>query len=329
MILISNYQWFFSIFILVNIFIFFLYIFLAKKNNIIDKSRKFNNPLTPTSGGIVIYLNFLFFFIFSFFYKENLLVNLPNNYIITFLSLTVLLIISLIDDSKPIDPKIRLFFQLVCVYFSLTSITITEIQLPLKLSILFALISWVYIINIINFTDGADGFLAINIVFLFLNIIFLDHILDLNLFSKYISLALLPSILSFVLFNKPVAKLYLGDTGSVFLGFISGFLFLEILIAGQLSVAISLLIYPITDCSLALCRKIIKGKLPWADTSNYSFLQPIIRKNENKKFIFYTNIIFNIMNSLIIFLQLLWGWYYIFLNFLLTLIIINIYEKKK
>jgi UDP-GlcNAc:undecaprenyl-phosphate GlcNAc-1-phosphate transferase len=328
MIFISNYQWFFSVFALVNIFIFSQYIFLARKTNIIDKSRKFNNPLTPTSGGIVIYLNFLFFFIFSIFYKENLLINFPNNYIITFLSLTILVVISLMDDFKPIDPKIRLFFQLIFVYFSLTSIPITELQLPLKLSILFALISWVYIINIINFTDGADGFLSINIIFLFLNIIFLNYILDLNLFSKYISLALLPSIFSFFLFNKPVAKLYLGDTGSVFLGFISGFLFLEILIASQLSIAISLLIYPITDCSIALSRKIIKGKLPWTDTSNYSFLQPIIRKNENKKFVFYTNIIFNILNSLLIFLQLLWGWYYIFLNFLLTLIIINIYEKK-
>jgi hypothetical protein len=82
------------------------------------------------------------------------------------------------------------------------------------------------------------------------------------------------------------------------------------------------------DCSIALFRKIMQGKLPWADTSNYSFLQPIIKKNKNKIFVFYTNIIFNIINSLFILLQVMFGWHYIFLNFLLSLITIIIYEKK-
>jgi UDP-N-acetylmuramyl pentapeptide phosphotransferase/UDP-N-acetylglucosamine-1-phosphate transferase len=141
---------------------------------------------------------------------------------------------------------------------------------------------------------------------------------------------MLPSLFAFTLFfNRPKAKLYLGDTGSIFIGFINGFLFLEISILHNLNLSISLLIYPITDCSIALFKKIIKGKLPWADTSNYSFLQPVIKKNENKKFVFYTNVIFNIMNSLLILLQIKYGWHYMLLNFLLTLITIKIYEKKK
>ena len=324
-----EYKLFFIIFFFINILLFSLYKTIAKGIGIVDNSKKFNNPITPTSAGVIIYLNFLFFFLFINFSEIDLKYNFPNNYIYTFFFLTFLVIISLIDDSKSIDPKVRLFFQLICVYASITSIPIHNIQLPLKISIFFVLIIWVYIINITNFTDGSDGFLSTNTIFVFLNIIFLNHYLGLDLFSKYIALSLLPSLIIFILFfNRPKAKLYLGDTGSIFIGFINGYFFLEMLVAKNLNLAISLLIYPITDCSIALFKKTISGKLPWADTSNYSFLQPIIKNNENKKFIFYVNIIFNILNSLLIFLQLIWGWYYIFLNFLLTLIIINIYEKK-
>jgi UDP-N-acetylmuramyl pentapeptide phosphotransferase/UDP-N-acetylglucosamine-1-phosphate transferase len=325
-----EYQWFFFIFFLLNFFLFYLYRIIAKKIGIIDNSKKFKNPVTPTSAGIIIYLNFLFFFLAVYFFEINLKKNLPNNYIYTFIFVTILIIISLIDDTRPIDPKIRLFFQMICVYGSLTSIPLFSLQLPLKISIFFCLIAWVYIINITNFTDGSDGFLSTNTIFVFLNVIFLNHYLQLDLFSKYISLLLLPSLFVFTLFfNRPNAKLYLGDAGSIFIGFINGYLFLEILIANKLSLAISLLIYPIVDCSRALFKKIVQGKMPWADTSNYSFLQPTIKKNKNKVFVFYANIIFNIINSLLIMLQIIFGWHYILLNFLLTLVTIKIYEKIK
>ena len=82
------------------------------------------------------------------------------------------------------------------------------------------------------------------------------------------------------------------------------------------------------DCSVALVKKTLQGKLPWADTSNYSFLQPGIKKNENKYFVFYLNILFNFLNSIFILLQVFYGWYFIFLNFLLTILIMIIYERK-
>ena len=65
--------------------------------------------------------------------------------------------------------------------------------------------------------------------------------------------------------------------------------------------------------------------MPWIDTSNYSFLQPTIKKNENKFFVFYYNIFFNLINSLIIFLQVIFGWYFIFLNFIVAFILIIIF----
>ena len=254
---------------------------------------------------------------------------LPNNSGYAFISLTILVIISFFDDVKSIDPKIRLFFQLICIYVSLTSVEIVKLPLPFKASLLFSLLIWVYIMNITNFIDGSDGFLGTNTLFVFINIVFLTYYLKLNIFSGIVAFFFLPSLVIFVyFFNKPNAKLYLGDTGSILIGYINGFIFLELIILQQFNIAISLYIYSLIDCSNALIKKTLDGKLPWVDVSNYSFLQPGIKKNANKIFVFYINIIFNIINSLLIIVQILFGWKFIILNILISLITMRIYEKK-
>ena len=324
---IINYKLFLAL-LICNFFLFYTYLTIAKKIGFIDKSKKFNNPITITSAGIVIYLNFFIIFLLNFIFENTLINNLPNNYLLTFGALTILVTISTIDDVRSIDPKIRLFLQLICVYFSLSSVPIYQFGFPLKLVIIVFVFVWIYLLNITNFTDGSDGFLTINTIFVFVNFIFLDYILKLNTFSKDILVLILPSILVFLYFNKPSAKLYLGDSGSILIGFINGFLFFDLLIINNINLAISLMIYPIMDCSVALIKKTLQGKLPWADTSNYSFLQPTIKKNENKYFVFYLNILFNLLNSICILLQIFYGWYFIFLNFLLTILIMIIYERK-
>ena len=319
---------FFIALIILNLVFFKLFIKFAKKIGFVDKSRKFKNPITLTSAGIIIYFNLIILFIIHFFLEDNFIKNWPNNFVVTIACCTILFIISTIDDVKPIDPKIRLFFQLFCVYFSITSIPILQLVFPIKISIFICLCVWVYILNITNFTDGSDGFLGTNTVFLCLNLILINHFLNLNLFSSKLALFILPSIIAFLYFNRPNAKLYMGDSGSILIGFINGYIFLELFSNGFLNLSVSLLVYPLLDCSLALIKKTFKGIMPWADISNYSFLQPTIKKNKNKFFVFYINIIFNIFNSILIFSQLYFGWLVIFLNILLSLLFIRIYEKK-
>ena len=323
----QNYAYF-IILLVSNIIFFNFFLKKAEKIGFVDKSNKFGNPITVTSAGVIIYFNLLIVFFVNFFFKEGFNNNLPNNFLFTLIALSILVFISALDDLKPIDPKIRLIFQLICIYFSVTSIPIYEINLPIKISIFICLCIWVYILNITNFTDGSDGFLAVNTIIVFLNLIILDFLFNLNIFSAKLTPYLLPSLIIFCFLNKPHAKIYMGDSGSILIGFINGFIFLELMTADMLNVAISLLIYPILDCSIALVKKTFQGKMPWADTSNYSFLQPGIKNNKNKFFVFYMNIVFNLINSFLILTQFYYGWYFILLNILLTLIFIIFYEKK-
>ena len=325
--MIISYNWLLILF-LINLVSFIIYFKIAKKFGFVDVSKKFKNPITITSAGLVIYLNFCLAFIGTLIINEKNFINFPNNYLYSFFGLSVLVFVSAFDDKKSVDPKIRLFFQLICVYMSLTSIALYQLDIPLKVSIGICLLIWVYILNITNFTDGSDGFLVTNSIFVFFNIILINNFIEINVFSKFISFLILPSLLIFLFFNKPTAKMYLGDSGSILIGYLNGFIFLELMVIDKLNLAISLLIYPIFDCSIALIKKTFAGKLPWADTSNYSFLQPTIKKNSNKYFVFYSNIFFNLINSFFIICQILFSWYFIFMNIFLVLIIMKIYEKK-
>ena len=323
----SDYK-FFIILSVLNLIFFIIFLRLGKNIGLVDKSKKFDNPITVTSSGFIIYLNFLILFILFLFFKPDLFNTLPNNFHYTLISVSILVLISLLDDIKPIDPKIRLFFQLICVYASLTSIPIYQIGLPLKFSIFICLSIWVYFLNITNFTDGSDGFLAVNTIFVFSTLIFLNQNLELDLFTSQIATYLLPSIIIFLYFNKPTAKMYLGDSGSIFLGFLNGYIFLELILNAKFNLAISLFVYPLLDCSLALIKKTLAGQPPWADISNYSFLQPTIKNNKNKSYVFFLNLFFNILNTALIICQLFYGWFIIIFNIILAIIFIIIYEKK-
>lgn len=316
-------------FLILNFFLFKYFIKFAEIFKIIDKKNNFNNSATVTSGGLIIYLNLIIGNILFYFFYDSYINNIPHNLVITFVFFTFLFIISFLDDIRPIDPKIRLALQILVVYFSLTSLKIYELQIPLKISILLVVLLWTYIINIINFIDGVDGFANTQIIFIFLNILLINYNLNIEIFSKYLSLILLPCLLIFSYFNKPHAKLYLGDAGSIPLGFLVGYTILELLILKHYTIAISLIIYPLIDCTITLIKRIRNGLLPWVSRKDYIFSKLQVIDNNNKFYIFKINIIFNFLNLSFILLQLLFGKYFFFFNIFLAFITISIYNSNK
>lgn len=81
----------------------------------------------------------------------------------------MLSLVSFYDDLKDIHPFIRLFIQIFIVSICTSLFDFSNIHVSLKIIFILAIYIWVYIINIINFTDGVDGFVAINsLTFFFL-----------------------------------------------------------------------------------------------------------------------------------------------------------------
>jgi UDP-N-acetylmuramyl pentapeptide phosphotransferase/UDP-N-acetylglucosamine-1-phosphate transferase len=297
-----------------NLFIFFVFTFscsfvlfkyydiFAKKFNCFDIPNNLNVHVkpTPTSAGIVFIFILLPSILFLQFYYS---LELPKNYLLFYFGIFVLFLIGFIDDQKDIHPFIRLGVQISVIYICLAILYLQSVNLPLKFSMLIVLYFWVYLLNIINFTDGSDGFLATNsIVFFFSILLFCLLNKNYNL-SFSISLSFLPILFAYLVFNKPKAKIFMGDSGSLIIGFCVGYCSIELILLGEIYLVISYLSYTLIDCTYTIIKKVCNGYYPWARMFDYQFLKPL-KNNKDHNYIFINNLTFNFINLIIIGIQI-------------------------
>ena len=177
--------------------------------------------------------------------------------------------------------------------------------MPYKLILIFFVFFYVYIINIYNFLDGADGYLAINSIFVFIAFC-LSFLFNENLdFNFYLSFIMIPILLGYLFFNKPKAELFMGDSGSIVIGYLIAYLFFVLIFKGQWDIALCIIFYPFLDVSLTIFRKMINGHNPWDRLFDYYFLRALSSINFNHKKILIISIIFNIFNLILILLIIL------------------------
>ena len=173
----------FFIFIIFLLTLFFLRIYKTVSSKLkftdIPDSLNVHKSIVPTGAGIVFFIIFLIFCEYLI-NSQIIKINLPKNYYFFLSGLGFLTLISFYDDLKKIHPVIRLFFQITIFFFSTSLFNIETVGIPVKLTIFLIIYFWAYTINIINFTDGVDGFLTINAlnfflcIFLFL-LLFVRH----------------------------------------------------------------------------------------------------------------------------------------------------------
>ena len=92
-----------------------------------------------------------------------------------------------------------------------------------NLNFIFTVLWVLTLMNSINFIDNMDGFASINLIFICFALSLLSFVLNQNYLAD-ISFILLFVISGFFIFNFPPAKIYMGDSGSLFIGFILGFI---------------------------------------------------------------------------------------------------------
>ena len=296
-----------------------------------DNAFIVRNEKVPTSGGIAIFfVSVLSLSILSYVdakYIENIL---PNRYYLLIFSIFILFIISVYDDFNSIHPMYKLIIQIVVAYISVACLNLQEINLPLKMTIFLVVIIWVYIMNIVNFIDGSDGFLTTYSLFFFSSIFLTKYFIpEFNSISQVVSIILFPILLIFLKFNKPKAKLFMGDSGSIFLGYLIGFCSLELIILTHWKMGLILLMYPLLDCSLTLFFKIKKGYYPWARLFDYFFLGPI-KKNNDHAYVLKVLKCYLILNFILFLAQSKFqeSIYIVLLSFISTILVLIIYKKN-
>lgn len=305
-----------------------IYKTLANKFRFIDipDSLNVHKSSIPTGAGIIFFIIFVFFCV-NLINTQIIKINLPKNYYFFLSSLTLLTLISFYDDLKKIHPVIRLFVQITIIFFSTSLFSIETIGLPVKLVIFLIIYFWVYTINIINFTDGVDGFLALNALNFFVCVFLFYYFNGPENFVYLICLICVPIIIGYLIFNKPPASLFMGDAGSIFIGFLIGYISIELIIIKRVDLVISLLSYTYIDCTLTIVKKTLKKQAPWARLFDYYFLMPIKNKQSHKK-VFNINLIYNLCIFAIVTFQIIFGIQFLcILSLFLSLMLIYYFKS--
>jgi UDP-N-acetylmuramyl pentapeptide phosphotransferase/UDP-N-acetylglucosamine-1-phosphate transferase len=178
--------------------------------------------------------------------------------------LAILAALSWLDDRRSLSPVVRLMAHVMVVAFCLIQMpTDARImpQLPLALERLFLGASWVWFMNLFNFMDGIDGIAASETIAIALGYIAVTAGAQSELAP--IALILAAATTGFLMWNWHPAKVFMGDVGSVAIGFVLGWLLIELAIRRHFSAALILPLYFAADATLTLLKRTLRGSRPW------------------------------------------------------------------
>jgi len=248
------------------IFIFIMYRFSLKYRVLVDipKKRSVHTKPIPMIGGLFIF----FAFIFEMYIHINELS--PISFYTLSISSLIIFIGGLIDDLKDVSPKLKfVFIILASTIVVLNGLVIDNIRLTNELylnlwifSIPFTIFAITGLTNALNLLDGIDGYASIVATMLFIAFCYIGVTYNDN-FLIFISINMIIFILIFLLFNFPPAKIFLGDNGSLFLGFILSVLSIYLLRYLDEGTVLLMLTLPVMDTFTVIFLRLKMGKLPF------------------------------------------------------------------
>lgn len=255
--------------LLVTFLTSFILVFLVKKVAVhinamdIPNERKVHKKPMPRIGGLAIFFAFLLGYILYGTISTQMISVLIGGF--------VLIITGIVDDTNPIPARYKFLCQIIAativvvygkLYFNNITLLGFTWTFPSWVNMILSIFFIVGSINAINLIDGLDGLSSGISSIYFLTIAILGFILNkLGGLDIILSLIMLGSTLGFLAHNFPPAKIFMGDTGSMFLGFMIAVIALlgyKVTTITSLIIPILLLFIPIFDTLIAIIRRLLK-----------------------------------------------------------------------
>ncbi|WFU75733.1 glycosyltransferase family 4 protein [Bradyrhizobium sp. CB2312] len=179
----------------------------------------------------------------------------------------VIAIVGFADDIKSLPVLVRLALQAACVgavVFTAPETARIVPALPLALERGLILFAGVWFVNLVNFMDGLDLMTVAEVVPVTAALLLLGWLGELTWPAAMIATTLCGAMLGFAPFNRPVAKVFLGDVGSLPIGLLLGWCLLELAWHGHAAAALLLPAYYLTDSTITLFRRIARREQFWS-----------------------------------------------------------------
>jgi UDP-GlcNAc:undecaprenyl-phosphate GlcNAc-1-phosphate transferase len=261
------------------------------------RERDVHQKLIPRIGGVAIFLSFLFvalayhlhdsssfsgfgfpFAVLGFSIDKRLLAVLAGG--------AVLVAFMFVDDIRGLSASKKLLAQILVAFIVIAGgIGITYINnpllgptiylnstlIPVTLGgVVYHIVLWadllavvwlILLMNVINFSDGIDGLAGTISAIALLVISILSSRLPVDQpATMLLALIGLGSVLGFLVWNLPPAKIFMGDSGAMFLGYLTAVL--AIIAGAKLATTLVVLALPIIDSMIVIIGRLVKGKNP-------------------------------------------------------------------
>lgn len=236
---------------------------VLRRREILDRpnARSSHARPTPRGGGVVIVVVLLA----GLFLCVALRGLWPVPAVLLLAGTAALALVSWIDDLRGLPPAPRLAAQLVSVLAVSAAILWPGLGLGVEISwalLVLMTLAWVWFVNLYNFMDGIDGITGVETLAVGAGVALVGHL------GRTDDLVLPGLILAgtaagFLLWNWHPARIFMGDVGSVPLGFVAGGLLIALALAGHPVPALILPLYYLADATWTLVRRLLQGKKIW------------------------------------------------------------------
>ncbi len=254
---------------------------ILKRFRVFDRpnERSSHKVSTPRGGGVLVVAAVLLVWLVSWSAGNASVLVTAATFKTMVVAAGLLAAISWIDDLRGLPALVRLLAHGAAAAALLWSwpadTMVFQGLLPLWVDRLFAGLLLVWFINLYNFMDGIDGLTAAQTLFMGLGLAGLFSLGSGETVTPRLALALAGAAFGFWVWNREPARVFLGDVGSIPLGFLLGGLLLLAAAHGAWASALILPLYYLADSGITLTRRLLRGERIWQAHREHFYQRPI------------------------------------------------------
>jgi UDP-GlcNAc:undecaprenyl-phosphate GlcNAc-1-phosphate transferase len=250
--------------------------------NVDEGTIRWGSKSKPALGGISFFLNFLFAITFYFMLSEqhSLLENVKFTGLM--LSVTIGFLVGLADDAYNTKPLLKFSAQLLCGVILCATGTYIQLFSSMILNYVMTIFWIVGIMNSINMLDNMDAITTtVSISIIISALIVLSALNSFASIEFIILIGVLAALIGFLFYNWNPSKMYMGDTGSQFLGVLLGAIAITCFWntpfdnaypsqTKQVILTLIVFIIPIIDTTTVTINRLLRGQSPFVGGKDHT-----------------------------------------------------------
>ena len=224
----------------------------------------------------------------------------------------VLMVISWIDDRRGLGPGFRIVAQIFAVGAVMAllprDLSITGGLLPLPLDRLAATVIWLWFVNLFNFMDGIDGLAGGSAAAMGFGLMLVSLRHGPSQLEAFRGAMIIAVAVGFLFWNWHPAKIFLGDIGSVPIGYLLGYGLIRLAMDGGQVPALIIALYYLADATITLLKRLRRGERVWqAHREHYYQRSTQLGRSHSRTA--KTAVMVQLALAIFAWLAELWGWW--------------------